>query len=356
MLTRSDPGCAGAMPESPNILLVRLDGLGDALACVPALEGLRRAYSSARFGVVCSPANAALFSKRRVDRVYVYEGTKNETEAAVFAELRSARYTHALIATEEPIGYRIAHVSRAARRAGFWHRFEKTFKSVWQLMQVTDAVYRPAAWVREPEHEVAAIYRLAERFGATQPIPDDPAKLRVWIDVAEDAALRDGPKTLAFQVTPKLADHGWDPRALAAFALIVLDASPLRRIVFLASASDEGLARSIMEHMRRDDVASGRVMLAPPGPMRTWLAAIASAGALVTPDTGAAHAAGILGVPVVDLFDVDRFEQLSRQWRPWAAPSRCLVKPAYRPDLEASFGEQVSKALAEVAPARGARS
>jgi ADP-heptose:LPS heptosyltransferase len=224
-------------------------------------------------------------------------------------------------------------------------------------MQVTDAVYRPAAWVSEPEHEVAAIYRLAERLGAAQPIPVDPATLRVWIDVAEDAALLGGgAQTLAFQVTQKLAGHGWDPRALAAFASVVLDASPPCRIVFLASASDEGLARSIMEHMRRDDVASGRVMLAPPGPMRTWLAAIASAAALVTPDTGAAHAAGILGVPVVDLFDADRFEQLSRQWRPWAAPSRCLVKPAYRPDLEASFGEQVSEALAELAPARGARS
>lgn len=353
MLTRCDPDCAGAMADSPTILLVRLDGLGDALVCIPALEGLRRSFPGAQFGAVCSPANAALFSKQMVDQIYVYERARNE--AVVCADLRSAHYTHALIATEEPAGYRIAHASRATRRAGFWHRFEKTFKSLWQLMQVTDAVYRPAAWVDEPEHEVAAIYRLAQRLGAAQPIPSDPATLRAWIDVAQGDERADGPRTLAFQITPKLTAQGWDMRALASFAVAALDASGFERIIFLASASDEELARSIMEHIRRDDVASGRVALAPPGPMRTWMASISSAGALITPDTGAAHAAGILGVPVVDLFDAERFEQLSCQWRPWAAPSRCIVKPLYRSGIDVFFGQQVGSALAELGRAEAGR-
>lgn len=338
------------MPEARRFLLVRLDGLGDALACVPALEGLRRAHPGAAFGALCSRANAELFSPLRVERVHRYDETT--PDAQLVAELRAARYTDALVATEEPAGYVLARGSGARRRAGFWHRLEKPFKSLWQFTQLTDAVYRPAAWVDEPEHEIAAIYRLAQRLGAGSPIPAEASELRAWLDVFGASSAATGADTLAFQIASKLTQGGWEPSVIAGLVTAALERASFDRCVLLAAPDDEGLARSVLEQIPRGYVESGRVVLAPPAQMSRWLASIASAGALVTPDTGAAHAAGILGVPVVDLFEPERFEQLSLQWRPWAAPSRCLIKPSYRQGAQVEFGERIANALAEVAPQR----
>ena len=59
---------------------------------------------------------------------------------------------------------------------------------------------------------------------------------------------------------------------------------------------------------------------APPG-TRDWIAAVDAAAALVSPDTGAAHLAGMIGVPVVDVFPDAHFDAQTRRWRPWASSS-----------------------------------
>ncbi|HLN47412.1 MAG TPA: glycosyltransferase family 9 protein [Magnetospirillaceae bacterium] len=328
------------MTELPRFLLIRLDGLGDALACVPALEGLRQAYPDATFGAVCSPANAQVFSPRVT--VHVYDGAPVESSGS---ELRRAGYTHALVATEEVAGYELARASGARRRAGFWHRFEKPFKSIWQFAQLTDRVYRPAAWSSRPEAEVEALYRLALPFGAQPPPSRDISALRGWLAFDPPAA-QERSGALGFQIAAKLTADGWGPAALAQLCAATLHASGLPVLTLLAASSDQGLASALLEHLDSD--VRARAHLPPPTGVPLWLRAIDSLAALVTPDTGAAHAAGMLGVPVIDLFLSTRFDQLSRQWRPWAAPARCIVKPLLGPGVPARLGEQLGAQIVEL--------
>jgi ADP-heptose:LPS heptosyltransferase len=124
--------------------------------------------------------------------------------------------------------------------------------------------------------------------------------------------------------------------------------SGLPRCTLLAAPADAGLARAVLQQMPPAQVAAGAVDFAPTCTLRVWLGAIASLGALVTPDTGAAHAAGLLGVPVIDIFEPERFDQLTRQWRPWAAPSRCIVKPPRHAGVEAEFGALIGDAIAQL--------
>ena len=56
-----------------------------------------------------------------------------------------------------------------------------------------------------------------------------------------------------------------------------------------------------------------------PATTRAWIAAVDAAGALVSTDTGAAHLAGMIGVPVVDVFPDAGFDAQTRRWRPWAS-------------------------------------
>lgn len=333
------------MADARRILLVRLDGVGDALACVPSLEGLRRAFPDAAFGAVCSGANAGLFSPARVSAVHVWDSAD---EAQTLDAIRAARYTDALVATEEPVGYTIARASGARRRAGFWHRFEKTFKSVWQFAQLTDAVYRPAAWVESPEHEVDAVYGLARALGAEPGPTRDPRVLARWLDVGDPDPRVDG-DTLALQISAKLLRNGWPPEALARFAAAALRASGMRRLALLCGPADEELMLAVLEDLRTDRSLRDALVPIAPASIAVWLGSLAAAGAAITPDTGAAHACGMLGVPVIDLFQPERFDQLSRQWRPWAAPSRCLVQPPYRPNADAALGAAAGDAVAALA-------
>ena len=56
-----------------------------------------------------------------------------------------------------------------------------------------------------------------------------------------------------------------------------------------------------------------------------WKAAIAAAPAIVAPDSGALHVAGMIGTPVVAVFpDEPLFDARVARWAPWAAPHRIV--------------------------------
>lgn len=325
---------------SHHILCIRLDGIGDALTCVPALEGLRQANPGAQFHAVCSPRNSGVYSPSRVRTLVA--GAHDFEE-----QLAKVSYDAAIVFTEEVEGYALARESKAPRRIGFWHRFEKPLKSLWQCSQLTDRVYRPAAWVRRPEHEVESMYRLALTLGAAPPPPDDASLLRPWLRT-DGAPKGVASKSLGFQITPKLASGGWGPLALARTIAATLAAPDFRQCTLLCAPSDERLARATMEHLERALPAGTRANIAATSDVARWFGGIASVTALITADTGAAHAAGMLGTPVVDLFDEDRFDQLVRRWRPWAAPSRCIQKSAWRAGVEEELGYQIGNAVTEL--------
>jgi len=337
--------CGGQMTEREAILLVRLDGIGDAALCVPALEGLRRAFPDAAFGAVCSRANAALFSNV-ISRIHVYDPA--QPEVSLRDELAEGAYTRALIATEEVAGYKLGSLSGAKRRAGFWHGLQKPFKSLWQRSQLTDPVYRPAAWVNRPEHEVVTMYRLAAVLGAHDPVPCEASALHAWLNAQASAASEVATGALGFQITPKLLTGGWGPTALARLVTTAFESSGSRRAVLVASARDEALACSVLENVPAALRVAGRIRLVCDLALPQWLGVLGSVTALVTPDTGAAHVAGMQGLAVVDLFDEDGFERLSQQWHPWAGAHRCLAKPPWRAGVESTFGQRIGHALLEV--------
>jgi ADP-heptose:LPS heptosyltransferase len=298
------------MANARRILLVRSDGIGDALVLAPLVAALRDAGHT--LGAVLSTRNADAFAPGVFAAVHVLEripwprhGSTPQSYAQALAKARAERYDVALIASEEPEAYAFARAANIAQRIGFANGFEKPLKSAWVLTQVTRALTRPASAVRAQEHEVETMFRLGKNLHAESHPTRDAVRLRPL--VAGDAPLHGG---VVFQLTPKWDEIGVPASALADAARAVAAAYPCTAV---AAPADERYARAV--------AAAADVPLSIFATLGPWKDALAGARAVVTPDGGAAHVAGMCGVPCIDVFPAtEDGAARMRRWYPWASP------------------------------------
>jgi ADP-heptose:LPS heptosyltransferase len=304
------------MPEvSPSVLIIRLDAIGDALALTPAIAALRR--KGIPVDAVLRPSNARVFAAGAVREVVVAEfalrSDAPETLEAIERlghALRARAYSHVLVATEDPGGYRLAGTVNAPARIGFEDPLGKPLKALWTSRLLTQRVYRNARLTANTAHECATLFRLvAPLTDETAPTRDVEQLRPLVLDVEPQPDGR-----VAVQVTDK-----WERLGMPLEGVVEL----VRR---LAAASDLHLLSSSGEtaYAQAMQGATGMPVdafddLAP------WKAAIAAADALVTPDSGALHVAGMIGTPVVAVFPPARdFAAQVARWSPWAAPHRIV--------------------------------
>ncbi len=288
---------------------MRLDGIGDALVCTPLIAALRAAGHE--LGLALSDRNATVFAPHTAAAVHVLEripwprhGSTPLSRARADAEIAAQRYDAALIASEEPEAYALA--APVPRRVGFVTGWAKPFKTWWARRRLTTALARAASAHRERAHEVEVLFRLGGDFATAREPARAPAELRPWI-VEGPVPARGG---IVVQLGAKWTAFGVGDDALGRVC---------------ASLAARG-ARFLIAPGEREHFAARFPALALEAPptLRDWIAAIDAASALVSVDTGAAHLAGMLGVPVVDVFPDRGFEQQTRRWRPWAASSIVL--------------------------------
>jgi len=292
-----------------RVLLVRLDGIGDALVCTPLIAALRDAGHE--LGLALSDRNAGVFAAGTAVATHVLEripwprhGSTPASRARATAEIAAQRYDVALIASEEPEAYELA--APIPRRTGFSTGWAKPFKSLWIRRRVTTAVPRSATVRGAEAHEAEIMLRLGREL-VNAPPERDALRLRRWITGSASAPARGG---LLVQLGLK-----WN-------ALGIADAV-LGRVT--AALAERG-ARFIAAPPERDAMQAQfpALRVEAPATTREWIAAVDATAALVSPDTGAAHLAGMLGVPVVDVFPDAHFDVQTRRWRPWASSSIVL--------------------------------
>jgi ADP-heptose:LPS heptosyltransferase len=316
-----------------KVLLVRVDGIGDALACTPLVAALRD--GGHELGALLGSENNRIFAARSFARVHVVaripwpaHGSTPDSARRALEDVRAAGYDVALIASEEIDAYQFAHDARIARRVGFLNGWEKPFKSLHVRTMLTRAIVRPASAARAREHEVETLFRLGDGLIAERTPGRDPKRLAPLV-LDEPAP---GHGRVVLQVTRKLAGAGLDREAYVSLA----NALAGRGRAVLALGDDASLVHDV-GRAGGCDYETGLDLGA-------WKRAIAGGAALVTPDSGAAHVAGMTGVPCVDCFAPGAstaFDIL--RWRPWAAPHRVVVLDPARP--RAQSGRELAGAV-----------
>ncbi len=303
-------------PTSPSVLVIRLDAIGDALALLPLLDAFReRAIET---DVLLRPSNAGVFSSRATRDVLIAGDVRQRSEspdnlaalARLGGRLRERNYTHALVATEDPAGYRLALATQAPVRAGFTNLWGKPFKTLWTRAYVNQRVYRSAGLDRYAPHECEVLFRLGESLLPGAAPQRDPRRLRPL--VLEREPQSDG--RIAVQITDKWERLGIP---LDSVADVVRRCSVIGELHLLASENESEYAERI------ENATQMRVERF--GVLEPWKSAIGAAAAIVTPDSGALHVAGFSGTPTVAVFPPGRdFGLQVARWSPWAAPHRIV--------------------------------
>jgi ADP-heptose:LPS heptosyltransferase len=309
---------------SPSVLVIRLDAIGDALALTPLLAALRE--RAIPVDLVLRAANAEIFSSRAARRIYVAPFALRSSTQSNLREirqfgtrLRENGYSDTLIATEDPGGYRLARAVASPHRVGFVNGWGKPFKTIWASWMLTSAIVRSAGLDPRAPHEPVVLWQLGERLvGNDVPIPRDPSVLRPLVlesDVPRGTRI-------AFQVSDKWERLGIELGQVVRALRMTAEVGDVHAI----ASSNES------DYAQRVEGASG-IPVEPFGALTPWKEAIANAAAIVAPDSGAVHVAGMVGTPTVAVFPPIRdFELQLARWAPWAAPFQALRAEGNWPD------------------------
>ena len=280
--------------------------------CAPLLVALRAAGHT--LGIALSDRNAGIFEPTQFGAQHVLEripwpkhGSTPESSARARAEIAAARYDIALIVSEEPEAYALARDIRT--RVGFITGWSKPLKSLWARRQLTTAVQRAANVAGDGSHEAEIVFRLGAGLHSEAAPTRDAQRLR--------PLLRTG--------------------KLPARTQIVMQCGAKWETVGVPQAEVNAIGARLERRGTRRIISAQEAARTAPSPgvesmssLEEWKSAIDGARAVLTPDTGAAHLAGMLGVPAIDVFpDAAARAQIAR-WHPWAAPFTALTASEVR--------------------------
>ncbi len=309
--------------------MIRVDGIGDALACVPLIASLRAAGHS--LSALLTTRNAEIFAPGTFEHVHVVERIPwpkhdytKETWDRALPQARRQRYDIALIASELPAAYIFARRAEVPDRRGFHNGFQKPFKSFWVRRQLTSAMYRPAH-PSHPRHEVEVMYDLGRSLTAESQPPKDPQRFRGLL-LESPAPQQDVP---VIQVTRKWLSGSHNEDDVSRWFAALCAHEPFEGF---CSVEERALGERIGE--------SAGLRMRYFATVAEWKTAVASAPFVITPDTGAAHLAGMLGIRCTDIFGPANFNVQAARWSPWAAPHIVRPFPTDRAGIE-GFAQQL---------------
>jgi ADP-heptose:LPS heptosyltransferase len=308
--TITTPADALRLGESPSILFIRAERIGDVLVSVPVLRAVRRRYPEARIDLLVSRNNYAV---RRavapwVNRVWCYEKRVGPT-LRLIRQLRRAEYDVAVDLSHDPsVTSRLAaRWSGAPRRLGMLHE-EPAF--------LTHGV---RALSRREVHIVRRIAELLLAFGVDPDTEDLHLEYRLTDADRELARARLPPLTRSYRLGVNVSARGpekqWGRENFAAAIRDVLRLDPRFEAVVCGSPEDR-------EQVEAVAAATGSAVVPPLVDFHEFATVINACDLLLTPDTSTVHLAAAWRIPMVGLFHAD---PAMLPWTPYESPHRAIV-------------------------------
>lgn len=334
--------------NTPRILVIRRDNIGDLVCTTPLIAALRAKFPDAYLAALVNSYNRdALAGNPRLDAVFAYTKAKHRDEGEsllgayfnrirVFLALRRLRFDYAILATPQ---YQ-PHALRFARAAG-----------VAKVIGFTDAQGQYGIDLAVPYggggtlHEAEDVFRLGMPLGIGGSVPplevfaDRAAVERVRQALVASAVTDAGP-LIAVHISARKPSQRW-PAERFAEAIRELHVRHAARFVLLWAPGSEHNPQHPGDDEKADAVirrVAGLPLLAwPTAQLADLIAALSLADAVLCADGGAMHLAAGLGKPIACLFG----DSGPSRWQPWGVP-HVVLQPASRDVADLSVAEAVA--------------
>ncbi len=334
------------MSEPRNILVIRLDRLGDLVCSTPFLKTLRKGFPGSRITLLLRPyTRELLLGCSFIDELLTWPEEKN-ARPEVLRRIRREKPDLAIALSPIMPAYRLAWQSGAGERVGYVYRSRWTALLMSRFMLTRTAILDIEGAVRRGEkvpHEVEQALVVADLLGLEEkcsdmeiPIPDEERILSASFLMQNDIS---GKPLLGLHLHQGWFRNDWSEDDFLALIGDILEAFSSMRLLLTCGPQEKTLVEKLRPNL------PGSVIVAEGFPIRRWAALISSCMAFVSLDTGATHVAAALGVPTVCVFQPDTFRLCSGQWAPWKVP--CSILEMSSPDKSR---REIVKALENLLP------
>lgn len=316
------------MPDSPKILVIRRDNIGDLVCTTPLFSALRQRFPAGRICALVNSYNRPVLNHNPdVDRVYWYSKAKHQHRLAdkvqgywrrlhLLTDLWKEQFDYAILATPtfQASALQFARLARAKTIIGY------ADPSGPGSRHIDVPIPQPGV----PMHEVELVHRLLASFG----ISGEPGPAKVVADTAATDALKrtlgeagwdDGP-TIGIHISARKPNQRWPAENFVQLIRMLHQSGAAKSfLLFWApGAPDDPMHPG--DDAKAADILNGTAGM-PATPCKTrrleeLIAGLALCDYVICSDGGAMHLAAGLGKPVLCFFGKSA---LSR-WHPWGVP------------------------------------
>jgi ADP-heptose:LPS heptosyltransferase len=302
-----------------NVLLTRLDRVGDLILSTPAIASVRRSWPDAHVTMLCSRYNAVVVERNPdIDTILVASPGKEAT--AVGRRFRGGCDLAIALAPCSP-DFAVVGATRAPIRVGYTYvrRYAARLTAALYLNRIGVSEADPALCDQRPNntvrHEVEQVLDLVSLAGGKQIVRELVVPIEAIDRHAVDYVPAGG---IAFHLGQRWFHDG--STIESAIELI----GELRRFghPLVVTYGVDGLdqARRVRASGLADVVVGG---LSFP----QWAATFEKSRIVVTVDTAATHVASAMHRPAVVLFEHRYFRLSSQEWAPYGVTAACIQKP-----------------------------
>jgi heptosyltransferase III len=307
--------------DSPKLLVIRRDNIGDLVCTTPLLHALRRQLPQARIECLVTRYNQAVLSSHPdIDALHAYTKAKHrsvgESLAGIYwqrfrmvAGLRRQRFDRVIL----PGGG-----SASALRFAHWVAGKKVL-----VRDARDTVAGP--------HEVQQCCHLLARMGLEYETPAtrifsneaDAALIRSRVAVAVPFAPR---RLIGLHISARKPSQRWPAESFAELARRLAAEDTALMLLWAPGSTDN------VQHPGDDEKAARVLELAaglpivavPTRRLEDLIAALSVCDTVICGDGGAMHVAAGLGKPIVCLFG----QSTAARWHPWGPAYELLQMPS----------------------------
>ena len=298
---------AVADAQTPRILIVRRDNIGDLACTTPLIDALRARYPEGWIAALVNTYNAEVLARNpALDAVFAYEKLKHRAGGLLLtmfetmklmSRLRGEKLDYVLVPAATPRSLRIAASLKPQR------------------VFAADPAAHPG------KHEVERAFLLAEPLG----IKGKPGPMRVYPDPSIAAKLKKdiSSKTIGIHISARRPAQRWPAER---YVQLIVQVQKQYPVLLLWAPGPKDDPRHPGDDAMAREIAEKTGCAALPTPdLATLIAALSLCERVICPDGGAMHLAAALGKPVVALFG----DSPPERWHPWGVPHR-VVRPASR--------------------------